>query len=460
LQIAAASLIRDLRGLFDGRVKGPDDEGYDEARTVFYGGIDRRPAAIVRPADAAGVSRVVVFARDAGLPLAVRSGGHSLAGHSVCDGGIVLDLGDLRSLDIDAEARTAWAGSGLTTGEYTAGVGAHGLATGFGDAATVGIAGITLGGGVGYLVRRDGLTIDQLIAAQIVTADGTVLNVDGSNHPDLFWAIRGGGGNFGVVTRFRFRLHDVSSFVGGMLILPATPALIRAFVAHADAAPEELSIIANVMPAPPMPFVPAEHHGKLVVFALTAFAGAVDAAQRALAPFRALATPIADAVGPMPYAKIFPPEEPGFHPIATVRTFFSDDLDLDDAGLMVERLAASTADMRVAQLRVLGGAVSRVARDATAYAHRDRRIMVNIAALYQNRDEQAVHDAWAADFATALNGGDRAAYVNFLAAADTAHVRDAYPGATWSRLVDIKRRYDPTNVFRLNHNIPPDDQRR
>jgi FAD/FMN-containing dehydrogenase len=251
--------IPQLRSDLKGRVIAPDDAAYDEARRVFYGGIDKRPAVIVRVANESDVSRVISFARETGLELAVRSGGHSVPGHSVSEGGIVLDLSDMRALDIDVEGRTAWAEPGLTAGEYSTVAGAHGLATGFGDSGSVGIGGITLGGGVGFLVRKHGLTIDDLLAADLVTAGGQLLRVDAETHPDLFWAIRGGGGNFGVATRFQLRLHEVGTIVGGMLILPATPDTIASFIAEADAAPEDLSTIANVMPAPPMPFVPEEH---------------------------------------------------------------------------------------------------------------------------------------------------------------------------------------------------------
>src|SRR5215212_8055000 len=292
--------ILELRASLDGRVIAPDDAAYDEARTVFYGGIDRRPAVIIRVASAADVSRVVSLARETGLDLAVRSGGHSLAGHSTTEGGILLDLSEMKKLELDVEGRTAWAETGLTAGEYTAAVGAHGLATGFGDTGSVGIGGVTLGGGVGYLVRKHGLTIDDVLAAEIVTADGELLRVDAESHPDLFWAIRGGGGNFGVVTRYHYWLHEVDEIVGGMLILPATPEVIASFVAEAEAAPEELSTIANVMVAPPMPFLPAEAHGKLVIMAMLVYAGEVDEGERAIAPFRALATPLADTVGPKP----------------------------------------------------------------------------------------------------------------------------------------------------------------
>jgi FAD/FMN-containing dehydrogenase len=447
--------IPQLRATLNGRVVAPDDAGYDQARTVFYGGVDHRPAVIIRAKDATDVARVVSLARETGLELSIRSGGHSLAGHGVANSGIMLDLSPMRALDIDVEQHTAWAETGLTAGEYTAAAGAYGLATGFGDTGSVGIGGITLSGGIGFLVRKHGLTIDDLLAADLVTADGQLLRVDAETHPDLFWAIRGGGGNFGVATRFQFRLHQLDTVVGGMLILPATPDLIAAFVAEAEAAPEELSIIANVMPAPPMPFVPVEHHGQLIIMALMCYAGPTDAGERAIAPFRALAKPIADMVRPMRYPEIYPPAEEEFHPVAVGRTMFADVIDRRTAETIIDHLRAGTAPMRVAQLRVLGGAMARVPADATAFAHRGRRLMVNVAALYNRPDEAALHEAWVTNFAAALRQGEPGAYVGFLGNDGQARIREAYPGPTWDRLVAIKRRYDPTNLFRLNQNVPP-----
>jgi FAD/FMN-containing dehydrogenase len=444
-----------LRSAFDGRLIAPDDPEYDQARTIFYGGFDRRPAAIVRPRDAGEVAKIVTLARDTGLELAVRSGAHSVAGHSVCEGGIVLDLRDMRALDLDVAGRTAWAQAGLTAGEYTTAAAAHGLATGFGDTGSVGLGGITLGGGIGYLVRKHGLTIDNLLAAEVVTADGQLLRADAETHPDLFWAIRGGGGNFGVATRFQYRLHEVGTVTGGLLVLPATPEAVAGFVAEAEAAPEELSAIANVMPAPPLPFLPAEQHGRLVVLAFLVHAGAPEDGERAVASFRRLATPVADLVRPMPYPAIYPPEEEGYHPTAVARTMFLERVDRDVAATIVECLQASDATMRVAQLRVLGGAMARVPVDATAFAHRRSRIMANLAAFYDGPADQAVRQDWVADFAAAVQQGDTGAYVGFLGDEGEARVRQAYPGSTWDRLAAVKARYDPTNLFRLNENVPP-----
>jgi FAD/FMN-containing dehydrogenase len=444
-----------LRAVFDGRVVAPGDPGYDQARTVFYGGIDRRPAVIVRPTTPAEVAHVVTLARDSGLELAVRSGGHSPAGHSVSDGGIVLDLGAMNALDIDVAGRTAWAQTGLTAGEYTTAAAAHGLATGFGDTASVGIGGLTLAGGVGYLVRKHGLTIDDLLAAELVTADGRLLQVDDQTHPDLFWAIRGGGGNFGVATRLRFRLHPVDQVVGGILILPATPEGIAGFIAAAAAAPEALSGIANVMVAPPMPMIPTKVHGQLVIMAMLVHAGDLQAGQRAVAPLRALAAPLADLIRPMPYPQIYPPEEGEFHPTAVGHTMFVDTIDQRAAETIIDHLRASDAAVRVAQLRVLGGAMARVPADATAFAHRRSKIMVNLAAFYNGPDDQVVRQRWVEEFAAALRQADQGAYVGFLGDEGQTRVHQAYPGATWKRLVAVKARYDPTNLFRLNQNIPP-----
>jgi FAD/FMN-containing dehydrogenase len=438
-----------------GRVIGPDDPEYEKARTSFYGGFDNRPEAIVRVANAQDVSLLISFARESATDLVVRSGGHGVAGYAVPNGSIVLDLKDMHALEIDVKTRTAWAETGLTAVEYTTAADAHGLATGFGDTGSVGIGGITLGGGVGYLVRKHGLTIDDLLAADVVTADGQLLRVDAETHPDLFWAIRGGGGNFGVATRFQYRLHEVGRIVGGMLMLPATAEVIQEFIALAEAAPEALTTIANVMPAPPMPMVPAQHHGKLVIFGMLCYAGEVEDGERAVAPFRALATPIVDMVKPSRYPEMYPPDDESYHPIATGRTMFIESVDRAVADTIVEHLGATDAMMRVAQLRVLGGAMARVPADATAFAHRKSRILVNCAALYERADQEAVYAPWVTGFAAALKQRDAGAYVNFLVDEGEARIRDAYPGKTWDRLRSIKRRYDPTNFFRLNQNIPP-----
>ena len=438
-----------------GPVIRPEDAGYDRARAVYYGGIDKRPAAIVRVADVADVQRVVAAARDGDHELAVRSGGHSIAGHSTTNGGLVLDLRDMAKVEIDAVARTAWVETGATALQVTQAAAEHGLVVGFGDSGSVGVGGITLGGGIGFLVRKHGLTIDSLLAAELVTADGRHLHTDSERYPDLFWAIRGGGGNFGVVTRLKFRLHELRQFTGGLLVLPATPDTIAGFSAAALSAPEELTTIGNIMPAPPLPFLPVEVHGRLVILGMIAYAGDPDSAGRAIAPFRALATPLADTVAPMPYAGMYPPEDPNVHPCAIGRTMYLDSIDGPTAKTIVEYLSSSDAAVRVAQLRALGGAAARVPADATAYAHRSRPMLVNVAAFYEGPEDRRVRAAWVAEFAKAVQPDDRGAYVGFLSEEGEARTRAAYPGPTWDRLTRIKAEYDPTNLFRLNQNIPP-----
>lgn len=447
--------ISELRDLFNGRVIAPDDPRYESARTIAYGGIDRRPAAIIRVADAGDVSRLVSLAREHGFELAIRSGGHSGAGHSTTEGGIVLDLSAMKKLEIDHENQTTWVETGMTAGEYTTAVGAHGFVTGFGDTGSVGLGGITLGGGVGYLVRKYGLTIDHLLAAEVVTADGQLLHVDENSHADLFWAIRGGGGNFGVAIRFKFKLCKLDQGFGGMLILPATADAIASFSTEADSAPDELSAILNIMPAPPMPFLSEEVHGKLILLAMMFYAGDAAMGEQVISKFRAIATPYADMLRPMTYPEMFPPEEGEYHPVAASRTMFLDRVTRSDAELILNRLQRSTGSMAVTQLRVLGGAMARVPSDATAFAHRQSKIMANLAVLFENLAEKEIHEKWVTEFFSALQQSDKGMYVNFVGDEGEAHVRAAYPGDTWKKLGQVKKKYDPTNLFRLNQNIPP-----
>jgi FAD/FMN-containing dehydrogenase len=450
-----------LRGQIAGRVIGPNDDDYESARQVMFGGIDRHPAVIVRVATVDDIRRVIATARETGLELAIRSGAHSAKGDSTTEGGIVLDLRAMAAIDIDPASKTAWADAGASALEVTQAAAEHGLAIGFGDTGSVGIGGITLGGGVGYLGRKHGLTIDNLLAAEVVTEDGELLRADANTNPDLFWAIRGGGGNFGVVTRFQYRLADLPEIVGGMLFLPATAETVERFMALSDDAPEELGTIANVMPCPPMPFVAEAWHGKLAIFGLMCWAGDAASGEAAMRPFRDLAklagldAPIADLVKPMSYAEMYPPEDPDYHPSAVSLNLFLERVDRPTAETIMNRLESLDAPMRVAQLRVLGGAIARVPNDATAYAHRHSRVMVNIAAFYEGEDDRRHKQAWAEEFMGAIRQSDHGAYVNFLGDEGEARIRAAYPGATHDRLAAIKRRYDPENLFRLNQNIPP-----
>lgn len=447
--------ISNLRANLNGNVIAPDDRAYDDARSVFFTGFDRRPAAIVRAANASDVARVVTLARETGAELAVRSGGHSRAGHGTSEGGIVLDLADMNAVEIDSDGRTAWAQTGVTAGDYTKATGERGRATGLGDTPTVGLGGITLSGGIGFLVRKNGLTIDDLLAAEVVTADGELLEVDAETHADLFWALRGGGGNFGVATRLRFRLHEIDQVVGGMLMLPASTDVITGLVTAAAAAPEELSVIANIVKAPPMPFIPADQHGKPVVIALMVYAGNADAGERAIAPLRALATPLADMIRPIRYPEMYDGPEGPRAAFDAGTNVLIDAFAPGAAEAILEHLETATAPMAGVQLRVLGGAMARVPEDATAFAHRKANLMMNIAAMYARPEERAEHEAWASSLATALSAGTTAAaYVGFLGDDGEEGVHRAYPPATLERLARVKRQYDPDNLFRLNLNVP------
>jgi FAD/FMN-containing dehydrogenase len=450
-----------LRGKVDGRVIGPGEPDYDTARAVMYGGIDRHPAAVVRVSGVDDIRVVIATARESGLELAIRCGGHSAKGDSTTEGGIVLDLSGMTAIDVDPTSKTMWAEAGANALAVTQAAAEHGLGIGFGDTGSVGISGITLGGGVGYLGRKYGLTIDNLLAAEIVMADGELLRVDADTNPDLFWALRGGGGNFGVATRFQYQLVDLPGIVGGLLILPATAETVERFIALSDEAPEELGTIANVMPCPPMPFVGEEWQGKLVILGLMCWAGDAAAGAETLQAFRDLAklggleTPIADLMHPGPYTEMYPPEDPDYHPLAVSLTGFLDRVDRPTAETIMDRLESLDAPMRAVQLRVLGGAIARVPDDATAYAHRTSEIMVNVAAFYEGEHDRDQKMRWVEELTGAIRQSDDGAYVNFVGDEGEARVHAAYPGKTYDRLAAIKRRYDPENLFRLNQNIPP-----
>jgi FAD/FMN-containing dehydrogenase len=444
-----------FRAELQGQLILPGAADYEAARFAHNTMFDRRPTFIVKAAGAGDVARTVVLARESGMSLAVRSGGHSVAGHSTVDGGIVLDLSNMKGLHIDAERQTAWAQPGLTAGEYTEAAAAHGLATPFGDAGSVGVAGLTLGGGIGFLVRKFGLTIDALVAVEIVTADGRLLTANADQHPDLFWAVRGGGGNFGVVTRFQFKLYPVGMVLGGALVMPATSDVLRSLVPIASSAPEELTTISVVMSLPPAPFVPEDRVGEKAVIILFVWSGDPADGNAALDPFRAVAAPIAEVVMPMPYPGIY-----GFTAEAAtpgrgvVRSHFLDRLDdaAVDSILSAMSVASPTA---MVQVRVLGGAMARVPATDTAFAHRDAPILVAIIDHYADPAMDATERTWTEALHAALAPNATGVYANFVGAESEDRVRDAYPAATYQRLAAIKRQYDPANLFRMNQNIQP-----
>lgn len=437
----------------DGGVIWPGDPHYDATRALAFPRVDPRPVAILRPRTPEAVRTAVERLVGEGVPFAVRGGGHSPAALAAGDGVVVIDTRELKALKLDVAGRTAAAQAGLTAGEYTDAAALHGLATGFGDTPTVGIAGLTLGGGVGFLSRLHGLTVDSLLGAEVVTADGRQLQVGPDSHPDLFWALRGGGGNFGVVTRLDYRLQEVPQVYGGTLVLPATPETVHGLVAAALEAPDALTTIIMVLKAPPVPFLPPEAHGKPIAIVKACFVGDRSAGEAALAPLLATGTPVMAAFDMMPYPRLL--EEPPSEPMsARFATGFRDRWDTAAASAVLAAIDVPATGMRAVQLRPLGGAVARVPVDATAYAHRDRRLLFSIMASFADPATEDGAEAWLHDTRLAVAEGE-AAFASFLDDWAPGRVPAAYPNGTWERLRQVKREYDPHNVFRSNHNVPP-----
>jgi FAD/FMN-containing dehydrogenase len=453
----AGDQFQGLRLRVTGQVITASHADYDAARKTLYVTLDRRPLVIVRAASALDVAEAVRFARAQGLPLAVRSGGHSLAHLSVIDDAMVVDLSQMKRVSIDPEARIARVQAGATSGDLAGPANKHGLALSTGDTHSVGMGGLTTGGGIGFMVRKYGLAIDNLIAAQVVTAAGEIVTASADEHPDLFWAIRGGGGNFGIITEFTYRLAPVDQILGGVLLLPATREVIRGYLEYAVAAPEELTTIAEIAHAPPAPFVPEGRVGELVLGIYVVWTGGEAEGQQALAPLRALAEPVADVIGMMPYPDIYKFTAHAAEPhAASIRSMFADALSDGAIDAMLAAVEHASSPLSFVQLRGLGGAFARVPADATAFAHRRQPYFVAIIGLWLDAAEDAaVHAAWTQELWRKLRPEGSGVYVNFLENEGAERVRDAYPTATFERLARIKGQYDPQNSFRFNQNIPP-----
>ena len=438
----ANGLLAALATLAPGRVTTPGP-GFDPGALVAFDPGAVTPAVVVRPRNAAEVAQILPMATEAGLPVAVRAGGHSYSRRSLVHGGVVLDLGGLDAVHIDADVRTGRAGGGVTAGRYTTVAAEHGLATGFGDTGSVGVGGLTLGGGIGFLSRRYGLTVDDLLGADVVTADGRLLVVDDEHEPDLFWALRGGGGGLGVVTELRFRLHEVASITQGMLFFEPDAGLLAALVGHLSEAADELASMVNVMVAPPVPFLPPELHGRPVIMALLVHSGDAADGERLVGEVRDMAPTLLERVVQVPYTAVLGPF--GFKGFGVVTgAGFADEFGPERAARAVD--AVTSGRQVVVNLRPMGGAIARVAPDATAFAHRDRRLMVVVSAL---APDQATADLAAPavdDLSAALSDGPYG-YVNFLRDLPDAAER-AYPAATLQRLTAVKAVYDPGNLFR------------
>ena len=451
--------VADLAACIKGEIIMPDDVGYNAARAVWNGVADQRPSLIVRCVDEVDVIAAVDFARTHALPLAVRSGGHSMAGAGTCNEGMVIDLAPMRGIDIDPVRRVARIEAGANWGEVAAAAHVHGLALSAGDTATVGVGGLTLGGGIGWMARKYGLTIDRLRSVELVTADGRLLTASAEEHADLFWGLRGGGGNFGIATRFEFDLHPAGLILGGAVFYDAAHAadILPAYARYAASAPDELTTMAILMLAPPAPFIPPARHGTPILAIALCYAGDLAEGERVVAPLRGLDTPISDIIGPMPYPAIFAltaeAEVRGLH--HHVRSWFHE--TVDDAALrtLAEQSAAIMSPETLVQLRVLGGAMGRVPADATAFAHRDKALMIMVTNFGTADAPEAARAEHTEQIWRALQPYALGVYVNFLGNEGEHRVRDAYPAATHARLADLKARYDPTNLFRHNQNIAP-----
>jgi len=449
-----------LRTCFRGALLQPGEEGYEEARRVWNGAIDRHPALIARCAGADDVVEAVRFARERELPVTVRGGGHAVAGHAVCDGGLMIDLSLMKAVEVDPEARTARAAGGLLWRELDAATQQHGLATTGGIISHTGIGGLTLGGGFGHLMRRQGLTVDNLLAVELVTADGERLRVDAASEPELFWGLRGGGGNFGVATAFEYRLHLVGPLVlGGPMFwgLDDVPAVLRVLRELAPAAPDELGISISIMPAPPMPFLAPEQFGKPVIGLVLAWMGDFAAGERAIAPLREVGRPLADVVRPVPYLALQSMLDGGA-PHGRHYYWKAHRLPaLSDATIDVfcERASAFTSPFAQINGWAVGGAVSRVDPGATAVGERETGFELSFAVGWPPSDPDGErHRAWSRAGSEALRGESAGIYANFISDEGSAGVEAAY-GARLARLTAVKDRYDPDNVFRHNANIPP-----
>lgn len=449
--------LDDLRFRLDGQLITAGSAEYDEARQVQDITVRAEPLAIVRAANAGDVAAAVRFATAGNLSLSVRSGGHSLARHSMIDDALVIDLSAMKGVNIDPESGVARVQPGATSGDLAGPASEHGLALTTGDTASVGMGGLTTGGGIGFMVRKHGLTIDSLLSAQVVTASGEIVTASETEHPDLFWAIRGGGGNFGIITEFTYRLARVPQILGGDLLLPATPETVRGYLEYSSTAPDGLSTIGNIMYAPPAPFVPEEYVGTLVLDIIVCWTGDLEEGQQAIAPLRALASPVADTVRPMPYKDIYlstghQEMRHGF----SLRSMFADELSDEAIETFLDAMRNASSPYSLLHLRGLGGAMARVDNDATAFAHRDARYLVGVIAVWLEEAEGPVpHHAWTVETWNRIRHEGRGVYVNFITAEGNERIHDAYPPATLARLTEVKRAYDPDNLFRFNQNIAP-----
>ncbi|MDP9249876.1 MAG: FAD-binding oxidoreductase [Chloroflexota bacterium] len=458
--VLGRATIEELRQSVRGTVVAPEDADYDAARAVWNGMIDRRPALVVRCVDVADVVAAVQFARSQGLEIAARGGGHSLPGFSTTDGGLVIDLSPMRAVSVDGPGRRAVVEGGATWADVDQATQASGLAVTGGLVSTTGVGGFTLGGGVGWLMRRHGLASDNLIGAEVVTADGSVVRATESENADLLWGLRGGGGNFGVVTSFEFRLFPVGpTILGGPVFYPGEQVVdvLRGWRDATAAMPDDLTTLVSLGSAPPIPPVPESWHGQAVATVIGAYAGAIADGQAPAGPLRTLGDPIVDLLGELPYVALQSLVDPGWG--AGARNYFTALFlsGLPDAAIDVLAAAHQSrpSPFNEIHLHQMGGAAARVGADASAFGNREAPFLMNIVARWLEQADDERELAWARDLRAAMQPfATGATYVNFLGLGD-AGVRDAYDAERFARLGDLKHRWDPTNAFHLNQNIAP-----
>ena len=455
----ASSVVDALREQVRGEVVGPDDQTYDEARKVFNGMIDKRPAVVVRCTGTADVAAAVGLARDEGLDLSVRGGGHSAPGFGTNDGGVVIDLSALHDVAVDPGASTAVAGGGCTWAQFNEATHEFGLATTGGIIGTTGIGGLTLGGGIGYLARKFGLSCDNLLSAEVVTADGQVLTASPSEHDDLFWALRGGGGNFGVVTSFTYRMHPVAEIYGGPIMYPVdrSDEVLRFYREFIADAPEELGAFVGFHMAPPLPFLPVEWHFKNVCLAVLCWTGPLDQGEQAARPFLDVVEPVGSHLGPMPYPALNSAFDalvpPGLQHYW--KASFAREISDEAIAVHVEHGSRVPAIESAVHLYPINGAVQRVGADETAFAYRDVNFSPVVAGMWPNPADNEKNIAWVKGYFEALqphsvDGG----YINFMDGDDQGRIRANYRG-NYDRLAAVKATYDPGNLFHMNQNIHP-----
>ena len=451
--------INQLREQVRAPVITTGDPGYEQARRVHNGTVDRHPAVVVRAEQVPDVVAAVNYARDAGVDLSVRGGGHSAPGFGTNDGGVVIDLSPMRHVHVDPRTRTAQAGGGATWGDFNYASHAYGLATPGGIVSTTGVGGLTLGGGIGYLARRCGLSIDNLLSAEVVTADGRVRFASTEENPDLFWALRGGGGNFGVVTSFEFRLHPVDDVYVGLFFyeLDAAGDLLRFFREFIPDAPEEYGAYPGFQIAPPLDFIPADRHGDTLAVAVVHWSGPLDEGERAMKPFRDLAPVVAEQVGPMPYPALNTAFD-GLYPKG-IRSYWKGAFvtELTDAAIEQHLVHGPKVPEVSATMHLypINGACHRVDADETAFAYRNATFAPVIVAAWPDPAVDRERIQWVRDYYTAIAPhSEPGGYVNFMSADDQTRVQDNYSG-NYPRLVEVKRAYDPDNLFHLNQNIDP-----